>query len=233
MRTIAVMQPYFLPYIGYYQLMSAVDRFVVFDDVNYINRGWVNRNRLLLNGVAHTFTVPLRGASQNKMICEIELADDDSWRDKLLRTISHTYAKAPCYANVYGLMEGIIRYPACRLDEFLLNSLRKVASYFALGTEIVDSSRVYGNTQLRGQARILDICRQERAECYVNAIGGQDLYEYARFSEQGIQLKFLRSRPLSYTQGGAEFVPSLSILDVMMFNPQPEARRLLCEMDFT
>lgn len=227
------MQPYFLPYIGYFQLMAAVDRFVVLDDVNYINRGWINRNRLLLKGAAHTFTVPLIGVSQNKLICDIELADDDVWRDKLLRTIRQTYAKAPCYANVSGLMERIIRYPVCRLDAFLLNSLREVAEYFALRTEIVDSSRIYSNTQLRGQARILDICRQERAERYVNASGGQALYERARFSDQGIELQFLRSRPLSYMQGGAEFVPWLSILDVMMFNPQPEARRLLGEMDLT
>src|SRR5512140_19777 len=105
MKSIAIMQPYFLPYIGYFQLMAAVDKFVVFDDVNYINRGWINRNRLLLNGGAHTFTVPLRGASQNKLICDIELAEDDGWRDKLLRTISQSYAKTPCYAEVAPLME--------------------------------------------------------------------------------------------------------------------------------
>ncbi len=233
MKTIAIMQPYFLPYIGYFQLMAAVDKFVVFDDVHYINRGWVNRNRLLLDGAAHTFTVPLRGASQNKLICDIELMDDDGWRDKLLRTIRQAYAKAPCYADVSALMERIIRHPVRRLDEFLLNSLREIAHYLALGTEIVGSSRIYGNAQLRGQERILDICRQESAQRYVNAIGGEALYDRARFSEQGIELKFLRSWPLSYAQGGGEFVPWLSILDVLMFNPQPQARLLLGEMDLT
>ncbi|HEU0283312.1 MAG TPA: WbqC family protein [Gallionella sp.] len=233
MRTVAIMQPYFLPYIGYFQLMAAVERFVVFDDVNYINRGWINRNRLLLNGQAHTFTVPLRGASQNKLICDIELADDDDWRDKLLRTVRQAYVKAPCYADVSVLMERIIRHPVRRLDEFLLNSLREIAGYLELPTEIVGSSRTYGNAQLRGQERILDICRQEGAQRYINAIGGEALYERARFNEQGVELKFLRSRPLSYAQGGSEFVPWLSILDVLMFNPRPEARRLLGEMDLT
>lgn len=231
MKTIAIMQPYFLPYIGYFQLMAAVDRFVVFDDVHYINRGWINRNRLLLNGEAHIFTVPLSGASQNKLICDIELVNDDGWRDRLLRTIRQAYAKAPCYAQVAVLIEGIIRHPVCRLDEFLLHSLREIAGYLELPTEIVASSRSYGNQELRGQERILDICRQEGAQRYVNAIGGEALYERARFSEQGVELKFLRSRPLSYAQGGSEFVPWLSVLDVLMFNPQPQVRLLLGEVD--
>lgn len=231
MRTIAIMQPYFLPYIGYFQLMAAVDKFVVFDDVHYINRGWVNRNRLLLEGAAHMFTVPLRGASQNRLICDIELVEEQDWRDKLLRTIRQAYVKAPCYAEVSALMERLINYPARRLDEFLLNSLREIASYLALEVEIGSSSRIYRNSQLSGQERILDICRQEQAGVYINPIGGEELYDRASFREQGVQLKFLRSRPVCYPQGNGEFVPWLSILDVLMFNPQPEARRLLAEMD--
>lgn len=231
MRTIAIMQPYFLPYIGYFQLMAAVDKFVVFDDVNYINRGWINRNRLLLNGEAHTFTVPLRGASQNRLICDIELAEDDSWRDKLLRTIHQAYAKAPCFAEVSELLERLIRYPARRLDDFLLNSLREIAQYLALDVMIENTSRTYFNAHLHGQERILDICRQEKANRYINSIGGEALYDRASFDAQGVELKFLRSRSLNYPQGKGEFVPWLSILDVLMFNTQPEVRRLLAEMD--
>ncbi len=231
MKTIAIMQPYFLPYIGYFQLMAAVDKFVLFDDVHYINRGWINRNRLLLNGEAHTFTVPLQGASQNKLICDIELADDEGWRDKLLRTIGQVYVKAPCYAEIAPLMGRLIRYPTRRLDDFLLNSLRELAQYLALDVMIENTSRIYHNAQLHGQERILDICKQEQANRYVNPIGGESLYDRASFDAQGVELKFLRSRPLSYPQGKGDFVPWLSILDVLMFNPQPEVRRLLAEMD--
>lgn len=231
MKTIAIMQPYFLPYIGYFQLMAAVDKFVVLDDVNYINRGWINRNRLLLNGVAHTFTVPLRGASQNKLICEIELDDDQGWREKLLRTIRQAYVRAPCYAQAYPLMENLINYPANRLDEFLLNSLREVVCYLSLEVEILSSSRIYKNAHLKGQERILDICRQEYAGIYINPIGGVDLYDRASFSKQDLSLYFLRSRPVSYSQGKGEHVPWLSILDVLMFNEPSAVRRLLTERD--
>ena len=231
MKKLAIMQPYFLPYIGYFQLMAAVDKFVVFDDVNYINRGWVNRNRLLLNGVAHTFTVPLRGASQNRLICEIELADAQGWREKLLRTIRQAYRKAPCYAQVSALLESLINYPSLRLDEFLLNSLREIVRYLSLETEIVSTSRIYENAHLKGQERILDICRQEGAYIYINPIGGVDLYDRSSFAKHGLLLYFLRSRPVSYAQGKGEHVAGLSIMDVLMFNEPAAVRRLLTEID--
>lgn len=225
------MQPYFLPYIGYFQLMAAVDKFVILDDVNYINRGWINRNRLLLNGVAHTFTVPLRGASQNRLICEIELDDVQGWREKLLRTIRQAYGRAPCYVQASALLERIITYPSPRLDEFLLNSIREVVCYLSLEVEIVASSRIYRNTHLKGQERILDICRQEQTSIYINPIGGVDLYDRANFLQQDTQLYFLRSRPVSYSQGKGEHVPWLSILDVLMFNNPTAIRLSLTEVD--
>jgi hypothetical protein len=228
---VAIMQPYFLPYIGYFQLMASVDTFVVFDDVNFINRGWINRNRLLLNGVAHTFTVPLRGASQNRLICDIELVDEYGWREKLLRTIRQAYGKAPCYAQVSALLENLINYPSIRLDEFLLNSLREIVRYLSLEVEIVSTSRIYNNEHLKGQERILDICRQERADIYINPIGGVDLYDRAGFLKQGIQLNFLRSGMVSYSQGKSEHVAWLSIMDVLMFNEPSAVRQLLGERD--
>lgn len=231
MKTIAIMQPYFLPYIGYFQLMAAVGKFVVFDDVNFINRGWINRNRLLLNGVAHTFTVPLRGASQNRLICDIELADESGWRDKLLRTIRQAYGRAPCYPQVSTLLERVINHPSIRLDEFLLNSLHEVVNYLSLEVEIVSTSRSYKNAHLKGQDRILDICRQERADIYINPIGGVDLYDRASFSNQDLSLYFLRPRPISYSQGKGDHVAWLSIMDVLMFNEPTEVRRLLAEID--
>ncbi|MBU2537295.1 MAG: WbqC family protein [Proteobacteria bacterium] len=231
MKTLAIMQPYFLPYIGYFQLMAAVDKFVVFDDVSFIPRGWINRNRLLLNGTAHTFTIPLRGASPNKLICEIELDDEQGWRKKLLRTIQQAYGKAPHYAQVSTLLESLINYPSNQLDDFLLNSLREVTRYLSLEVEIVSTSRCYKNAHLKGQERILDICRQEEADIYINPIGGTELYDYVSFSKRNLSLYFLRSRPISYSQGKDGHVAWLSIMDVLMFNEPTAAQRLLTQID--
>lgn len=232
MKSIAVMQPYFLPYIGYFQLMAAVDTFVLFDDVNYINRGWINRNRMLLNGAAFTFTVPLSGASQNRLICDIELVDKPDWRHKMLRTFHQAYAKAPNYVSISGLLERIIMFPSSRLDEFLRNSLVEIANLMALPTRIVASSTAYQNAQLKGKDRIIDICRQEQARTYINLPGGVDLYERGEFAAVDVKLKFLKPRLTSYLQGQSGHVPGLSIIDVLMFNSVPSVRHLLTERDY-
>jgi hypothetical protein len=224
---IAIMQPYFLPYLGYFQLMAAVDKFVVLDDVNFINKGWINRNRLLLNGRAHTFTVPLKGASQNRRICDIDLVDEPFWREKLLKTIRQAYAKAPCFDEMFSLIEHIVNFPARQLNEFLLNSLREMARTLQLSVDIVESSRSYGNADLKAQARIIDICKREGATTYVNAIGGTELYDRQAFAKQGIGLHFLQPYPVDYPQNSATHVPWLSMLDVLMFNPVQIVRDLL------
>jgi hypothetical protein len=231
MKAIAIMQPYFLPYIGYFQLMASVDKFVVFDDINFINRGWINRNRMLLNGASHTFTLPLRRASQNKLICEIERDDNQRWREGILRTIHHAYSRAPNYGKVSVLLETIVSYPAILLSEFLVNSLREISCYLSLELDIVNTSRQYQNVELKGQERILDICLQENADCYINPIGGIDLYDRSSFAERSIKLYFLNSRPTNYSQGEQGHIASLSILDVLMFNDVQSVSQLLKERD--
>lgn len=231
MKAIAIMQPYFLPYIGYFQLMASVDKFVVFDDINFINRGWINRNRMLLNGASHTFTLPLRRASQNKLICEIERDDNQRWREGILRTIHHAYSRAPNYGKVSVLLETIVSYPAILLSEFLVNSLREISCYLSLELDIVNTSRQYQNVELKGQERILDICLQENADCYINPMGGIDLYDRSSFAERSIKLYFLNSRPTNYSQGEQGHIASLSILDVLMFNDVQSVSQLLKERD--
>jgi hypothetical protein len=212
------MQPYFLPYIGYFQLMAAVDKFVVYDDVNFIKGGWINRNRILLNGASYTFTLPLHQASPNKLICEIERHDSQRWCEGILRTIHHAYSRAPNYDKVSVLLEKILSYPAILLSEFVVNSLREIARYLSLEVDIVNTSRQYQNVVLKGQERIFDICLQEGADCYINPIGGIEIYSEDVFQSKNIKLEFIRSKSFQYQQLGNEFISHLSIIDVMMFN---------------
>jgi hypothetical protein len=215
---LAVMQPYFLPYIGYFQLMAAVDKFVVFDDVNFINRGWINRNRILVGGEEAFATVPLSGASQNHKINEIAIAHDKPWQAKLLRTIEQSYKRAPYFEEVFPLMRTTVEAPATNLAAFVTQSLVSVKDWLGIACELVPSSAIYANTQLKGEARIVDICRQERATHYVNLPGGKDLYDKATFAAKGIALQFIQPQPVAYVQKAPAFVPWLSILDVMMCN---------------
>ncbi|MFC5408933.1 WbqC family protein [Larkinella bovis] len=225
--TIAIMQPYFLPYIGYLQLMKAVDKFILYDDVAYINRGWINRNRLLLNGKDHLFTIPLKDASQNKRIRDVELSDDPKWRSKLLKTIEQAYRKAPFYTTVYPLLEKIVNLEVRTIAELVGGSLSLLNAYLGIQTEMVPSSTVYGNDELKAQDRILDICLRENASRYINPIGGQELYDRQRFAEEGIDLFFIQSKRVAYPQFKNEFVPWLSIADVLMFNDVPAVQTML------
>jgi len=230
--TIAIMQPYFLPYIGYMQLMSAVDTFILYDDVSFINRGWINRNRLLINGQEYLFTVPLRDASQNKRINEVHLADDPKWRSKLLKTIEQGYRKAPYYGTVMPLTEKIVNFTTDSIAELVHFSLVELNTFLEIPTRLVASSSVYNNADLKAQDRILDICQQEKATRYINPIGGTDLYDKPSFATAGIDLAFIQAKRVEYAQfNRPEFVPWLSIIDIVMFNDVPTTRAMLTEFD--
>ncbi|AKZ64639.1 WbqC-like protein [Herbaspirillum hiltneri N3] len=216
MTRLAIMQPYFFPYIGYWQLIQAADRFVIYDDVNYINRGWINRNRLLINGEPTLITLPLRQASQNKKICDIDIAPTAEWLKKMLRMVEVTYKKAPYFNDVFPVIEGVLTYERSNLADYLAHHLQTMASFMEIETEFVVTSRDYANSQLAAQERIIDIARREQADVYINAQGGKELYDAASFSQVGIDLRFIAMRPLPYPQRGSGFTPYLSIIDALM-----------------
>ena len=224
---IAIMQPYFLPYIGYFQLVSAADKFIILDDVNFINRGWINRNRLLLNNKEHMFTLPLSAASQNKKICDIGLATTASSNRKLIATIESAYRKAPQFDRVMPFLIDLILHDARRLGDFLFNSLAMTCEFLKIGTRLERASESYSQSQLSGAERILDICCSESAGEYLNPEGGKHLYDRARFRERGVELKFIETNHTRYQQYSAEFVADLSIIDVMMFNAEERVAEML------
>ena len=221
------MQPYLFPYIGYFQLINVVDKFIIFDDVNYINKGWVNRNRILLNHKDYLFTIPLKAVSQNKLIKETEVDEGDKWRNKLLKTFEAAYSKAPYFKQVFPIISEILNNKEANLSTYILNSIKQVANYLEIKTEIVTSSERYGNQHLKGEDRIIDICLQEKADEYVNPIGGLELYTREKFEEKGLKLFFLKTHPIEYAQFGKPFVPWLSIIDLLMFCSGDELRSFL------
>lgn len=227
-KRLAIMQPYFLPYIGYFQLVAAVDTFVIYDDVNFIKKGWIHRNNILVNGQANLFTIPLAKVSQNKLINEVALSDDwNDWATKFLKTVEQSYKKAPYFQEVYSLLQNILSTPTQLISELATASIREVANYLELKTEIIPSSAVYENTHLKAQERILDICLKEQANHYINPTGGKSLYDKQLFSENGILLNFIQSEKINYPQFKNEFVPWLSMLDILMFNSKGAISQLL------
>lgn len=224
---LAIMQPYFFPYIGYFQLINAVDKFVVYDDVNYIKRGWINRNRIFVNEQEYMFSMPLIKISQNKKINEIMIKDTDPWRSNLLKTIEFTYKKATYFKDTMPLIKDIISYPSANLSVFVVNCLKRVCNYLGIDTEIVQSSDIYNNDELKGQDRIIDICLKENADKYINMIGGMTLYNSSDFISHGIELRFLETKTIEYKQFSNEFISCLSIIDLLVFNNTNEIKKFL------
>jgi hypothetical protein len=224
---VAVMQPYFVPYLGYFQLIAAVGTFVIYDNVQYIMRGWINRNRVLHQGRPQYISIPLAKASQNRRICDLAISPTGHWQKKILRTVRSAYGRAPHFNDAFPLFEAIVGQSQCDLVGFLEHSLVLLCAALGITTRLVRASMLPATDHLRGAERILAICRHLQATDYLNPVGGRDLYASTDFDRDGIRLRFLSSIPPEYRQHEGPYVPSLSIIDVLMFNGIPQTRQWL------
>ncbi len=220
---VAIMQPYFFPYIGYFQLIEAVDLFIVYDNIKYTKKGWINRNRMLQDGKDAMFSLPLRRDSDHLNVRERRLAQEFD-RDKLLNQLRGAYAKAPRFAEVMPLLERVLHHQRDNLFDYLHHALSQTCAHLQLNTPIRVSSTVDIDPGLKNQDKVIALSKAVGASTYVNAIGGIELYEPDVFSQHGLELRFIRARPFEYRQFGAPFVPWLSIVDVLMFNPLDAVR---------
>lgn len=220
---VAIMQPYFLPYIGYFQLIAAVDLFIVYDNIKFTKKGWINRNRMLLNNAATTFSIPIKGDSDFLDVKDRYLAPSFD-RKKLLNQIKAAYFRAPHFPEIFPLIEKTVTFDEQNLFRFIEHSIVQIADRLDIKTQIRTSSSLDLDHTKKGQDRVLDICQATGAKTYINSIGGVDLYSKDIFARNGIALSFLKSTLVEYPQYGDDFVPWLSIMDVMMFN-SPESIR--------
>lgn len=224
---VAIIQPYFFPYLGYYQIINAVDTFVIYDDVNYIKKGWINRNRILLNNNQDKLiTLSLNKASQNKLINEIDILDN---KQSLLSLIQSTYHKAAYRNEIVGFLQDCFSNEEINLSQFLADALKKTCSLLSMDTDIVLSSQLPNDKNLKGEEKIIDICEALGASQYMNPIGGQSLYSEERFAQHNLDLKFHNFIPVEYEQHqkGAVFFSHLSIIDALMFSGIEGVKRQL------
>lgn len=215
---LAIMQPYFLPYIGYYQLIAAVDVFVVYDNIKYTKKGWINRNRFLQNGADAMFSLPLKKDSDSLDVVQRELSTDFD-RAKLLSQLKGAYGRAPNFAQTFLLLERIVDCEEDNLFRYLHHSLIETCCHLGIDTEVRISSSIAIDHELKAQDKVLALCGSLGADTYINTIGGTDIYDKGVFQACGIDLQFIKSKPFEYKQFDASFVPWLSIVDVLMFNP--------------
>jgi hypothetical protein len=223
---IGIMQPYFFPYIGYWQLINAVDVFVVYDNIQYTKKGWINRNRFLQNGKDAVFSISLKKDSDFLDVKDRIISGDFN-KIKLLNKIKKAYKKAPYFDQVFFLFKKVVLNNDNSLFNYIFFSIKEICKYLTIDTKLIKSSDIDINHGLKSQDKVFAICQNIGTNGYINAIGGQELYSKELFSEHGIELKFIKSKSISYNQFDNEFVPWLSIIDVMMFNNQEEISKML------
>ena len=222
--TLAIMQPYLFPYIGYWQLINTADTFVIYDDVNFIKQGYINRNSILANKKKQLFTLELIQASANKLINDIKIGRNTG---KLLKTIKQNYTKAPYFKTAYPVLEDIFNQDEQNLAKFIGYSLKHISNYLQIETKLIYSSDIEKDNSLKAQDKVINICKILKATNYINAIGGQELYSKERFKSEDIQLNFIKTKLLEYKQFDNEFISYLSIIDIMMFNDINDIKMML------
>jgi hypothetical protein len=219
---VAVMQPYFFPYSGYFELIKSVDHFVIFDDVNYIKGGWINKNRILQNGHIMNITLPVQKASQNKKINELSCTTDPKAFDKIKKQVQQAYCKAPNFDFIFPIICELINYPEKNLAQFLAYSLIKLSSHMGFNTRFIFSSELSSHDEWdNAENRIIDLTKKLGGTQYYNLPGGKSLYNAKNFAKQNIELKFITPKLKNYTQLNVNtFIPSLSIIDFLMYSGQ-------------
>lgn len=228
MNRIAVMQPYFLPYLGYFQLVRASDRFVIYDDVEYSKQSWFNRNRFLLNGKPYYFTIPVKHDSDFLDVRERVIAPDFlEIRYDILARIDNAYRKAPFFDFAYPLIQEIFECDNRNLYQFIRFSFDKICDFLDIDTEIITSSGLQTTEGLGGKERLYEICDILEGTHYINLPGGRNLYDKNEFEKRGVALLFLMPELPVYKQFDRDFIPGLSILDVMMFNSTESVQKML------
>ena len=229
---IAIMQPYFFPYIGYFQLMSAVDEFVVYDNIEFTKKGWINRNRILVNGKDAYITLPLKNAKDVLDVRDRCLAE--TWpreKKKILNRIVESYRKAPQFSAVYPWIEKCITSEETNLFKFILGSIVAVKGYLEIKTPLVVSSTIPVDHELKAEKKVMAICKARKSDTYINPLGGVQLYNKEDFKGEGVELFFLKTHDFRYGQFNNDFLPQLSIIDVMMFNPLKVIHEQLFKME--
>ncbi|MDR7119170.1 WbqC family protein [Rheinheimera soli] len=227
---VAIMQPYFLPYLGYWQLLVASDVFVLYDNIQFTKKGWFHRNNILLNGEKKLFTLPLKQGSDYLNVVERYLADDAGQAiSKILAQIKQSYRKAPYFDAAYPVIEQCFLCPQTNLFYFTEHSIRLLCQFLGIERTIIRSSDIAIDHSLRSEAKVIALCQALGAKRYINAIGGLELYNKNTFQHAGLELCFLQSHVPGYRQFDADFVPYLSVIDLIMFTSQQQLKEMLAD----
>lgn len=223
---VAIMQPYFFPYIGYFQLLNMVDIFVLYDDVQYIQRGWINRNYIISKESKNFITIPVINNKLSSLICETEIFNQEKWRNKILNAVYFTYKRAPFFDQVFPIIEEVINLNTNYISEIAIKSIKITMEYLDIKTKLVKSSDLeYEKDNKLDKINL--ILSKLSATVFFLPPGSVLIYKKTDFN---IPAHFLLpDEQIKYKQfSRSDFESNLSIIDILMFNTKPEIIEILC-----
>jgi hypothetical protein len=219
----AVMQPYLFPYIGYYQLVYASDYFIFYDDVSFIKQGYINRNNILVNGKQQRITLPVTGASSNTNINELTFQNSR----KLIKTLEQTYRKSRYFQEVFPSIKRILELENRCVSRINYLSIKYVFDYLGIDKIFQFSSKLDYSREMNRSDRLIEMTKVNSCEQYINSLGGYELYDKIYFKSHGVRLSFLEAGIFEYGQGVDDFVPYLSMIDILMHCSKEEIIAML------
>ena len=217
-KTSAIMQPYLFPYIGYFNLVQESDAFVFYDDVNFIKKGRINRNSILINKQEYNFKVPIKKISQNRLICETEISEKNIFLENFINQLARSYKKAQFFNETINYIYKTFSIDSNSISKVAIKSITNFFEYVEVEKNFIISSKSFQNTKhLDKSDRLIEISKLLGSKRYVNTIGGLELYSKEYFSSKSLELNFIKPNVLSYNQVNSTiFIPKLSIIDLMM-----------------
>lgn len=225
------MQPYFFPYLGYLSLLKHTDEFILFDTVQFIRHGWIERNRMLKQGEGWLYIkAPIIKGSRDTVIKDVLINNKEDWKTKLLAQLQPYKKIAPHYADVVTVLNDIFAQDYETIVEFNQASLERIGDYLGIDHDI----KIFSKMNLEVEPAkapdewALNICKAlGNVDEYWNPPGGQEFFDRKKYDDAGIKLVFQKPILSAYDQKREPFEPGLSILDVMMFNSPEEVNKML------
>jgi len=234
MKTVSIMQPYFLPYIGYLQLIANSDEFIFFDEVQYNTRSWMNRNRILHpnKNISYQYiSVPIKKHSQGTLIKDVIINYIEKWENKILGQITmYKKLNAPFYRETRALLIELFNKKYTSFLELCIESIKRICNYLEIDFKYEIASNITYRKDLINEPGdwALAISKRLKAETYINPYGGYEIFDEEKFNNSNINLRFLKPNLSAYKQSKrTDFFKGLSIIDILMFNSKKEIKDML------
>ena len=233
--TIGIMQPYFFPYIGYYALIKHSNHFVFFDTPQFIRHGWIDRNRILKPTDSWQYIkVPIVKHPRNTCINEISIQNEILWKNRIIRQVEHYKKKAIYYKNTIDLIKEVFNFEGNSIVDLNIKTVTTVMQYLNISFSFSVFSKLNLDISETNSPDewALNISTKLNVTTYLNPVGGLSFFDKSKYQKAGINLKFLKTVLLPYDQKRTNFEPSLSIIDVLMFNSPESIRNMLEAVEF-